>query len=356
MPRKPRPVKVSKKLRNELVDISHSRVSPTWLVQRACIILACIDEEPIQEIADRFDKSPSTVIRWKNRFLENGIEGLRDEPRSGRPPQYVSDFKQAVLEKLAGDPPDGYGQWTGSLLAKELNASADAVWRFLREQRINLARKRTWCVSTDPDFARKAADVVGLYLDPPDNAIVLSIDEKPNIQALEYETGYVFTSDRKTVQACESRYKRNGTLNLNAALEVATGVIHGETTSNAEKTRVGFLRFMDNVLSELPPEADYHVILDNHSIHKNCDFWLKDHPNVFFHYTPTNASWLNMVEIWFGILGRQSLKNRSSSSTDDLSKHIEAFILAYNKGCKPFHWRKREVKGSQLRNIADNFK
>jgi transposase len=354
MPRKPRPIIVSKKLRDELVTISKSRVSQAWLVQRANIVLACINEEPIQEISDRYGLSQSTVIRWKNRFLEKGLDGLRDATRSGRPTRYDSEFKSLVLEKLSEIPPDGYGQWTGALLAKELDASPDAVWRFLREQRINLARKRTWCVSTDPEFVRKAADVVGLYLDPPENAVVMAIDEKPNIQALGYETGYVCTSDKKIVQACESRYVRNGTLNLFAALEVATGVVHGKATASTEKNRVGFLKFMDDVLGELPDDLDYHVIMDNHSIHKNCGFWLEKHPNVTFHYTPTNASWLNMVEIWFGILSRSSLKNKSASTPDQLAKHIEAFIMSYNKDCKPFQWRKRVVKGSQLQNSIKN--
>jgi transposase len=112
---------------------------------------------------------------------------------------------------------------------------------------------------------------------------------------------------------------------------------------------------MDELLSELPDDIEYHVIVDNHSIHKNCDNWLKDHPNVFFHFTPTKASWLNMVEIWFGILGRSSLKNKSTSSTDELSKHIEAFIESYNKACKPFKWRKREIRGSQLSKTIHNF-
>ena len=185
----------------------------------------------------------------------------------------------------------------GALLARELGYSKYAIWRLLREQRISLARRRSWCISTDPEFVPKAADVVGLYLSRDDKALVFCIDEKPNIQTLAFRTGYAISSDRKLIRGLESTYKRNGTVNLFAALEVATGRIHGKTTDSGQKTKKGFLAFMDELLLELPGAEEYHVILDNHSIHKRHECWLAEHENVFFHYTPTNASWLNMVEI-----------------------------------------------------------
>jgi transposase len=295
------------------------------------------------------------VIRWKNRFLEKGLAGLRDQSRSGRPNKYRDDFRKAVLKKLEEEPPAGYGQWDGVLLAQELKVSKDAVWRLLREHRISLARKRTWCVSTDPDFSAKAADVVGLYLAPPEMAMVLCVDEKPNMQALERLTGYAVSSDRKLVKGLESTYKRHGTLNLFAALDVASGTIHGKVTPVPEKTKKGFLAFMEELLSELPDGLEYHVIMDNHSIHARHEAWLLNHENVFFHYTPTSASWLNMVEIWFGILGRKSLRGKSFSSTEEMAGHIENFIKSYNQSAKPFTWRKREVRGSQLKNNTRNF-
>jgi transposase len=201
----------------------------------------------------------------------------------------------------------------------------------------------------------KAADVVGLYLAPPENAVVLCVDEKPNIQALERGTGYAVSSDRKLVRALESTYNRNGTLNLFAALEVATGQIHGKATESAKKTKKGFLEFMDELLLELPESGEYHVIMDNHSIHKHHGLWLAQHRNVFFHYTPTSASWLNMVEIWFGILTLKSLRGASFSSTQELGAHIEAFRKAYNKTARPFVWKKREIKGARLTNSVRNF-
>jgi transposase len=355
MGRKARVVSTDEETMKRLLEISNSRTLPACQVERAGIILDCINGVSVQNTAAHFSISRSKVIRWKNRFLQEGLEGLQDNERSGRPVRYGIDFGKTILQKLEESPPAGYGQWNGALLAEELHVSKDAVWRFLRKHRISLARKRSWCVSTDPEFTAKAADVVGLYLNPPENAIVLCVDEKPNIQALKRLTGYAVSSDKKLVQGLESTYEREGTLNLFAALEVATGLINGETTRSDAKTKKGFLRFMDELLLELPDVMEYHVILDNHSIHKRHEKWLEEHSNVFFHYTPTSASWLNMVEIWFGILGRKSLRGKSFASTDELSRHIRSFIDAYNRTAHPFIWRKREVKGSQLRNTARNF-
>ena len=204
--------------------------------------------------------------------------------RSGRPATYAQDFRVATLAKLEEEPPAGYAQWDGPLLAAQTGYSKQAIWRFLRSQRICLARKRSWCVSTDPLFAAKAADVVGLYLAPPENALVICVDEKPNIQALERATGHAVSSDRKLVRALESTYKRNGTLNLFAALEVATGQILGKTIDPAKKTKKGFLEFMDELLLELPESGEYHVVMDNHSIHKRHERWLDEHPMYFSLY------------------------------------------------------------------------
>ena len=239
------------------------------------------------------------------------------------------------------------------MVAKCLGASDDAVRRVLRKQNICLARQRSWCVSTDPEFAQKAADIVGLYLAPPEKALVISVDEKPSIQALERTTGYACSSG-KVVRGLKSTYKRHGTLNLFAALNMATGAIHTQTTEL--KRRVEFLAFMDQVLLELPGsnEKEIHVILDNYCIHKRNDECLSQHPNVRFHFTPTSASWFNQVEIWFGILSRKALKNASFQSVDELCTAIKAFVEVYQMNAKPFVWRKREVKGSQLRNTISN--
>ena len=340
---------------SRLHEIANSRKQTAGLNQRAKIILQCLEGKPIKDIAKAFDVSKPTVMRWKNRFMEGGISGLDDNYRSGRPAIYKDEFKQAVQQKLEQPPPDGYGQWDGVLLAQELGFSKHAIWRFLREQRISLARKRSWCISTDPEFVAKAADSVGLYLTHDDNALVVCIDEKPNIQALKFRTGYAVSSDKKLIHGMQSTYKRNGSIKLFAALEVATGKIHGKTTDASQKNKKGFLAFMEGLLSELPTAEEYHVIIDNHSIHKRHEVWLAEHKNVFFHYTPTSASWMNMVEIWFGILTQKSLRGASFANTEALCTHIKKFIEAYNPTAKPFVWKKREVRGAQLTNNVSNF-
>ncbi len=281
-----------------------------------------------------------------------GVEGLHDRPRPGKPRTYDDSLRHRVLKTLEQSPPKGQAKWDGAALAEHLDVSDDAVWRILRKEGICLSRQRSWCVSTDPEFASKAADIVGLYLSPPEKALVISVDEKPSIQAIERARGYVCTSNGKIVQGMKSTYKRHGTLNLFAALNVATGAVHTQTTN--QKRRVEFLAFMDQLLPELPGNREIHVILDNYCIHKRNEAWLAAHPNVAFHFTPTSASWLNMVEIWFGILSRKALKGASFQSIDQLREAIEAFIEAYQPKAKPFVWRKREVKGSQLKNTIVN--
>lgn len=355
MARPARPLECTPEQRRALEAILKSRKQKSGLHLRVRIILQCMDGWKINDIAKANSVSATTVMLWKNRYIERGYEGLTDKVRSGRPVQYGQDFKAAILAKLEEDPPAGYAQWDGPLLAAATGFSKHAIWRLLRAQRICLARKRSWCVSTDPCFAAKAADVVGLYLAPPKNALVLCVDEKPNIQALERATGYAVSSDRKLVCALESTYTRNGTLNLFAALEVATGQIHSMTTEPTQKTKKGFLAFMDELLLELPESGEYHVIMDNHSIHKRHELWLDKHPNVFFHYTPTSASWLNMVEIWFGILTRKALRGASFSGRHELGEQIAAFQKAYNETAQPFVWRKRKIRGAQLTNSVKNF-
>lgn len=352
MPRKTPKLHCADEDRQMIEKWANSRTLESRLVERAKIIKGCLAGKPVGDIAKELGIRPNTVIEWRNRFSENGPKGLHDKPRSGKPSIYDNSFRNLVLKTLEEAPPKGQASWDGGSIASHLGASADAVWRVLRKEGICLTRQRSWCVSTDPEFTNKAAEIVGLYLNPPENALVISVDEKPSIQALERTRGYVCTSSGKIVQGLKSTYKRNGTLNLFAALNVATGAIHTQTT--ILKRRVEFIAFMDQVLAELPANNEIHVILDNYCIHKRNEEWLAAHPNVRFHFTPTSASWLNQVEIWFGILSRKALKNASFSSTNQLREAIESFIEAYKQNAKPFMWRKREVKGSQLKNTIVN--
>ena len=338
--------------RRELARLAGSRTESRQMVERAQIILGCLAGKRVKEVARACHTRPNTVIKWRQRFAQRGLAGLRDAPRPGAKPVYGEDFRNRVLALLEQPPPWGQASWDGPAVAATLKGSVHAVWRVLRQQGICLQRQRSWCVSTDKEFAAKAADIVGLYLNPPAKAMVISVDEKPSIQALERKTGYVETDNGKIVRAYKSTYKRHGTLNLFAALRVATGEV--KTAITQRKRREEFLQFMDRIVEETLPEQELHVILDNYCTHKKCDAWLAQHPNVHFHFTPTSASWLNQVEIWFGILSRKALRGLSAKSTAELRQAIEAFIAAYGKHAKPFKWRKREVKGSQLRNTIVN--
>ena len=338
----------------ELERLAGSRTESKQMIERAQIILGCLAGQRVKEVARTCHTRPNTVIKWRQRFAHGGLAGLRDAPRPGAKPVYGADFRNRVLALLEAPPPAGQASWDGPAVAAALKGSVHAVWRVLRQEGICLQRQRSWCVSTDKEFAAKAADIVGLYLNPPAKALVISVDEKPSIQALERKTGYVETDHGKIVRACKSTYKRHGTLNLFAALAVATGEV--KTAITQLKRREEFLQFMDQVVAESAPGQELHVILDNYCTHKKCDAWLAQHPNVHFHFTPTSASWLNQVEIWFGILSRKALRGLNAKNTTELRKAIEAFVKAYAKNAKPFKWRKREVRGSQLRNAIVNLR
>jgi transposase len=338
----------------ELERLSRSRSGEVRMAERARIVLSCLRGKRNDEVAAQMGLRPNTVGQWRRRFAEKGLAGLRDAPRPGKPAKYGVQLRDRLLAQLELAPPEGMASWDGGSLAKALSVSDDAVWRVLRKEGIQLQRHRSWCVSTDPEFAAKAADVIGLYLNPPHNALVLSVDEKPSIQALERARGYVHTSSGKIVQGMKSTYKRHGTVNLFAALEVATGVIRGKTTQT--KKRADFQAFMDDVVVEHSADRQIHVILDNLNTHKKNEDWLAAHPNVTFHFTPTSASWLNQVEIWFGIFQRKTLNNASFKSIEQLSQAIHSFTAAYNENAAPFVWRKREVRGAQLRNTIVNLR
>jgi transposase len=356
MPRTAKAVFCDEWTLQELRRLANSQKVEIRLVRRARMVLGCVEGKRIKDISAELGEQQDVIIKWRDRFIENGLLGLLDKKRSGKPPVYGDEWKASVLAKLDEEPPYGMARWDGPTLAAELDTSEDAVQRFLQKEGIQLARMRSWCVSTDPDFATKAADIVGLYLAPPENAIVVSVDEKPSMQALSRTTGYVNSRNGKYVRAVKSTYRRNGTLNLFGAITVATGQITGKITKS--KKRSDFLGFMDDLLAQLPSGEgiEYHVIMDNYCIHKNCDEWLKEHEDVHFHYTPTSASWLNQIEIWFNILGRKVLRGASFDSTDELAVAIEAFIAHYNEGAEPFVWKKREVSGSQIRDILSNLR
>ncbi len=309
---------------------------------RASVILRAAAGASNEQIAEAMKTRPATASKWRGRFLLDRSNGLQDAPRSGKPATYDRQTEQRVLERLDQPPPKGFARWNGGLLAAALkDVSDDQIWRVLRKHGISLERRRSWCVSTDPCFAQKAADVVGLYLNPPENAMVLSVDEKPHIQALERAQGWLKLPNGKALTGFQHDYKRHGTTTLFAALEVATGLVKGDHYQR--RRRVEFLDFMNGIVRE-HPGRQIHVVLDNLNTHKpKCDRWLARHQNVHFHFTPTHASWMNQVEIWFSILQRQSLSGASFTSPGQLRKHMDEFIAAYNQTAHPFEWKKQTV-------------
>lgn len=306
-------------------------------------------ERSTRSIARELGTMPRTVSTWRGRFAREGLAGLEERRRSGAKPKYGEQTGRRILAVLDDPPPPGYARWTGPLIAAALgDVHEQQVWRFLRAQKIDLSGRKSWCESSDPAFAGKAADVVGLYLAPPENAIVICVDEKPSIQALERAQGYLKLPNGRALSGHSHDYKRNGTSTLFAAFEVATGKV--TAVHKKRRRRVEFLDFMNTIVAARPDTA-IHVVLDNLNTHKpKNDRWLKRHPNVHFHFTPTRASWLNQVEIWFSILEGQALRGASFTSVAQLRKHIDDFIEAYNETAKPFAWTKTQVHQRRVKD------
>jgi len=315
------------------------------LVERAEVILLAAEGLSAREIARRLKTRLARVSKWRQRFGKHRRVGLQDAPRSGKPKIYDNQAEKRMLALLDSSPPEGYSQWNGRLLSEALkDVSDDQVWRLLRKHKIQLQRRRSWCISTDPEFGAKAADVIGLYLSPPENAVVLCVDEKPHIQVLERAQGWLRLPNGKALNGFSHCYKRHGTSTLFAALEVSTGQV--QVGHYPRRRRRQFLDFMNDVVVQ-HPDTEIHVILDNLNTHKpKHDRWLARHPNVHLHFIPTYSSWLNMVEVWFSILSRQALRNLSATSVQQLRKAIDRFVKAYRETATPFEWTKAFVEPS----------
>jgi transposase len=341
-------VMLTREERQSLEETFRSRTAPYRKVQRARLILLAADGMANKAIAKEIGLSRAMVVQRRKRFVELRLAALEDSPRSGKKPRYDRNTERRILALLDTAPPAGYSSWTGTLIARYLgDVSPQHVWRVLRRRVIHLQRRRSWCVSTDPEFTQKASDIVGLYLNPPEDAIVISVDEKPAIQALERAQGWLRLPDGQALRGFSHEYKRHGTTTLFAALEVATGMV--KVGHYRRRRRREFLDFMNQVVAQYP-EKELHVILDNLNTHKpKHDRWLAKHPLVHFHYTPTHASWLNQVEIWFSILWRQALKGLSVTSLRDLRKAIDDFIEAYSQDAYPFEWTKQVVHPGNLK-------
>ncbi len=338
---KPTPIRLNAKQKAILESWIRSSTTEQRLVFRSKIITMAGQDMGTSAIARELETRPATVTKWRVRFARLGLDGLKDAPRPGQRRRYLPEDAKRVLRMLDQGPPSGYAQWNGPLLAQALSLPADYVWKVLRGHGIQLQRRRSWCISTDPEFAEKAADVVGLYLEPPENALVLCVDEKPHIQALERAQGYLKLPNGRAVTGFSHEYKRHGTTTLFAALETVTGqVIAGHYQ---RRRRVEFLDFMNRVVGA-HPDREIHVIVDNLSTHKpKRDMWLARHKNVHFHFIPTHASWMNQVEVWFSLLSRYALRGATFTSAKELREAIDRFIAAYNPKAHPFEWTKEVV-------------
>ena len=342
MNRKATPITLTAEEERTLKRWVRSAKTEQRLVMRSRIILSAAQGTPTRAIARQLRVRAGTVSKWRIRFTKGGLVALQDAPRSGARRQYGGATEKSILAMLDQEPPSGHATWNGKLLAEAVGGvSKDHVWRVLRKHGIHLQRRRSWCISTDPAFSPKAADICGLYLDPPDNAVVICVDEKPHIQALERAQGWLRLPNGKALTGFNHGYKRHGTTTLFAALDVATGQV--KAGHYKRRRRREFLDFMNEVVATYS-DKEIHVVLDNLNTHKpKRDRWLARHKNVHFHYTPTYASWLNQIEIWFSILSRKALKGASFTSPQQVRNAIDRFIVAYNKQAAPFEWKKKEV-------------
>ena len=331
-------IRLSIKEREELEALVGRPTEEAGLVRRARVILLSDRGVSGREIALRLDLSPEHVSKVRTWFRTGGVGGLL-RPRSGRKDHAVpTETVERIVQLAMSPPPAGRSRWTARLLAKVVRLSPGCVSDVLRRNGLTPHLVRTYKVSRDPDFASKVKDIVGLYLNPPEHAVVLSMDEKTQIQALERTQLPLPLRVGRAVRHTHD-YKRHGVLDLYAALEIATGsVTHRVTESH---TATDFLAFM-NLVVQRYRRKQLHVVLDNSSSHSTPQVkaWLEAHPRVHFHYTPTSASWLNQVEGFFGILGKQSLSATDFYSKTALREHLRAYMRAWNRNPTPFAWTK----------------
>ena len=306
--------------------------------QRATIILLSAEGKSLEEIIGATGLSRPVVNKWRQRFRLQGIEGLQDAPRSGKPAVITAGQKAMVVQKACEKPTGGYINWSQKRIAKQVGISQSRVHQILKQADLKPHKIEYWCgKSPDPEFETKMVNIVGLYLNPPENAIVLCVDEKTQIQALD-RTQPVLPLKQKAPKRLTATYKRNGTVALIAALAVHSGEITAKTMkSNNADNFLGFLKRLDRTYRN----KTLHIIVDNLAIHKNQKVkdWLSTKRKIKIHFTPTYASWLNQVEIWFNILSKDVLKGGVWKSVKQLSSQMIEYINTYNQTrAKPFAW------------------
>jgi transposase len=306
---------------------------------RATIVTMCAEGRDSVDVAEDLGITQQTVGKWRRRFLDKRLDGLFDEPRVGRPRTVTDEDVQRVIDTTLQEKPRASTHWSTRMLAKELKLSRDAVQRVWRAFGLKPHRTETFSLSRDPQFIEKVRDVVGLYMSPPDNAIVLCVDEKSQMQALDRSQPLLpmmaTQPERRT-----PTYVRHGTTSLFAALDVATGNVIGKTYRRHRAAE--FVRFLDEIESRVPLEVDVHLVMDNYATHKTDSVkrWLLRHPRYKLHFTPTSSSWLNLVESFFSMVERNVTRRGVHRSVGSLESSVREFLDAHNSDPKPFVWTK----------------
>jgi transposase len=325
--------------REQLESWSRRHTSAQALAQRSRIVLLAAEGLRTGEICERLGVHRNTVARWRGRFLAERLEGVLDEPRPGRP-RTVSDHDvDAVITKTLESTPKDATHWSTRSMAAEVGLTQSAVHRIWKAFGLQPHRQETWKLSKDPQFVDKVRDVVGLYLDPPERAVVLCVDEKSQIQALD-RTAPIFPMLPGTPQRATHDYRRSGTSSLYAALDIASGQVI--SSLHSRHRAVEFKKFLQRLDREVPAELEVHLILDNASTHKTPAIkkWLAGHPRFVLHFTPTSSSWLNLVERWFGELTNKKLRRGAHRSVRDLNADIRGWVTTWNENPRPFVWTK----------------
>lgn len=341
MPKQP-VVELSAQDRAELMQIANSRTFPAGDVFRARLILALAAGHSYEIIARELHTSAPTIARWKRRFGAQGIDGLMPRYRGSRARVATAAVQARVLKKVQQAPPDGSTPWSCRKMAEALGLSKSTVQRIWSSALLKPHRLERYLSSSDPDFETKAADIIGLYLNPPQHAAVFCVDEKTAIQALDRKDPRLpLSPGRAERQGFE--YFRHGTLSLYAALNVKNGKVEGRPA--ARHTSAEFVKFLTGLVRRARWAREIHVILDNLSAHKTAavEAFLGENPKVKFHFTPTYSSWLNQVEIWFAKIQRQVIDRGIFTSVADLSRKLMRYIRAYAKVAKPIRWTYRNV-------------
>jgi transposase len=329
---------LSKDQQAQLSSIAQSRSLPAGYVFRAKLILMLADGASFRTIKQRLQTTAPTIIRWKQRFRASGLDGL-DTRHPGQPARVLTSALRArILGATRKKPSDGSTHWSCRKLASALRVSKDAVHRVWREAGLRPHRLERYMASDDPEFEAKAADILGLYLRPPQHAAVFCVDEKTAIQALD-RLDPVLPLSPGRAERHGFEYYRHGTLSLYAALNTATGRVHGKTA--ARHTSREFVAFLEEVVSRCPRQQQIHIILDNLSAHKTQSVrdFLEQNPRVRFHFTPTYSSWLNQVELWFAKIERDVIARGIFTSVPDLARKLRRYINAYSANARPIRWR-----------------